>query len=52
MNYTQEFLTKLYLEYVNDFITLTYMSEHYNISFNCLKTMVDEGKRIHENHIK
>ena len=52
MNRTQEFLMKVYLDYVNDFLTLTYMAEHYGISFTCMKAMVDEGKMIHADHVE
>jgi len=52
MNRTQEFLMKVYLEYVNDFLTLNCMAEHYGVSFPAMKAMVDEGKKFHLNHIK
>lgn len=38
---------KMYLEYVNDYLTLEYMAKNKNMSINALKAMVDEGRKIH-----
>jgi hypothetical protein len=51
MSIHHKFLTDIYLNYCNDFITLSYMAEHYAISISCMKAMVDEGRKLHEEHV-
>jgi hypothetical protein len=39
----------MYLEYVNDYLTLEYMANNKNMSVNALKAMVDRGREIFNN---
>jgi hypothetical protein len=39
----------MYLEYVNDYLTLEYMANNKNMSVNALKAMVDHGRKIFNN---
>ena len=39
---------KMYLEYVNEYLTLDFMARDKNMSINALKAMVDSGREIHK----
>lgn len=44
------FLIEIYLNYCYDFLTLAYMAESYTISIECMTAMVDEGRKLYEEH--
>jgi hypothetical protein len=45
-------LSDLYLEYVNDYLTVEKCAERKEISFSAAMTIVSEGRRIHEENCK
>jgi hypothetical protein len=45
-------LCELYLEYVNDYLTIEKFAERKEISFSAAMTIVSEGRRIHEENCK
>lgn len=42
---------RMYLEYVNDYLTLDFMARDKNMSANALKAMVDSGREIHNRNV-
>jgi hypothetical protein len=54
MTTTQKFLRDLYLSYVNDYLTISYMAESHGMSDNkdIMKSMIDAGKVIHEEEVE
>lgn len=43
---------ELYLDYVNNFLTIEKFAEHYNMDEKHAKRLIDLGKDIHEHHLK
>lgn len=49
---TRDTLQKVYLEWVNDYLTTQQMAEHYGLNFNEMDALVDMGRRIHNERTK
>lgn len=47
--YTPNMLESLYIEYLNDYLTVEKMAEHKQLKPHHLKLMLDMGKQYHEN---
>lgn len=45
-------LSDLYLEYVNDYLTIEKFAEHKEISENLARQIINEGRAIHEQNCK
>lgn len=45
-------LQKVYLEWVNDYLTTQQMAEHYGLEYDDMKALVDTGMRIHDERTK
>jgi len=50
MNKHQEYLVSVYIDWVNNYLTVGKMSDDYGIDISCLHAMIDEGERLN-NHI-
>lgn len=46
------YLTELYLDWVNNFVSLSGFAEHHNISHEDAVTLIDIGKELHEKNAK
>ena len=44
-------LVELYLEWVNDYLTMETMAEHHKLAEDDLRTLVSIGKRLHEKQV-
>lgn len=53
MTHTQKFLRDLYLSYVNDYLTISFMAEQHGMFGNndIMKSMIESGKMIHEENV-
>jgi hypothetical protein len=40
---------ELYLEYVNEYLTIEKIAEHYEVSEQLMKELIIEGKELYEN---
>lgn len=47
MNQHQKRLVDTYLDWVNNYYSLSYMAEEYGISVDCLGVMIQEGKELY-----
>ena len=52
MTNTEQFLKTFYLEFLNDYLTIDHFAEHKGITPETAKTMVNEGKVIHEFYVE
>jgi len=41
----------IYLEYLNDWLTVSKMAEYYNMSEKRLSKLIDKGRKEHENNV-
>lgn len=47
MNEVQKLAVKIYLDYVNNFLTIDALAEHYEISESLAYELYQEGKSLH-----
>lgn len=47
MNKHQIYLIKVYLDWVNNYLTYNVMCEHYGISRGALQALIHEGERLY-----
>ena len=52
MNKLQRKLRDLYLEYLNDFITIQFMAEEKQIPEKLMRDIVAEGRRLHNEEVE
>lgn len=48
MNNFQKYLVTMYLEYVNNFLTVERFAEYYGISEELATLLIKEGKKLHD----
>lgn len=47
-----EYLVALYLDWVNNFVSISGFAEHHNISHEDAVTLINIGKELHEKNTK
>jgi len=48
MNKLQKYFIVLYLDYVNNYLTISKISEHYGISENIMNDIIYEGSKLYK----
>ena len=51
-NYTIEKRRELYLDWVNNFLTVAYFAEYYDISESEAQEVINSGRKIHERTVE
>lgn len=49
--YAKQKYTNMYLDYVNNFLTVEKFAEHYQITVEKAKTIINIGRNFHENNL-
>lgn len=49
--YVQKKYEKMYLDYVNNFLTVEKFAEHYNMTVERAKEIINIGRNFHENNL-
>lgn len=45
-------LIKFYLDWVNNFLTMSAMSDHYNLPYDVVGDCISNGRQLHEHNVE
>jgi transglutaminase-like putative cysteine protease len=51
MKQTNQHLRELYLDYLNNYLTVDKLAEHHEIDTSVASLLLDIGKQLHENYV-
>jgi len=51
MKQTNQHLRELYLDYLNNYLSVDKLAEHHEINTSVARLLLDIGKQLHENYV-